>query len=287
MIEERLKTGNIVEVKLVKQLFHLPDASDATPILSKALQTYTAFKNQNGVFITGLTPEEETYFEKELQLRKGDLNRYNGAFWADNNFKFRIGKGGVILDINNPKDHLTYRWLLAQDFVATSPQDLEMKPWAKIKITSIEEESKVKNVKNKVLKDAIVAASKFSYTDMVGYLMIRGNTNVSDSSNREFVQSQFDEAVLANPELFLQVTNNPEEYKTLLFLKKCAQKRILTPVENGYKVTGTTRLLGQTISECTRYLLDPVNAELKYELEIKLDAALGKIKQPETKSEKK
>jgi hypothetical protein len=271
MMEEGLVNKNLVKVEVARKQHWLPDGNDGKVMYTHAFHQLQCFIDvDTRQYITGLTPEQELHFEKVLNLEKGDLNKYNGKFWAK--FTLRISKNGITLDLNNPYDQLVHTWLKHQKFVASSPMEQMEKPWAEYVITSDDESAKLQNVKTNKLKTAIKKAEKFSTQDQMDYLMVLGK-KVNKSSSTEFIQSSFDKEIMENPDKFLSTIENMEDYKLHVFVRKCVHKRILTQVGQGYKVTGEDKVVGNSLSETINNLKDPINQEILLSLNVKLDSA--------------
>lgn len=269
-MEEGIVKERLVKIKPAKKHAWLHSEADGKIMLTNAFHGLACFVDvDTRQYITGLTPEQEVYFENKLNLIKGDLNKYNGKFWA--NFHPRIDKNGLTLDLDNAYDELVYTWLKGQKFVAVSPTDHMEKPWADYVITSEEEVARFDNVKNKRLREAIKKSEKFTIKDMVDYLMVISK-GVGKSSNIDFVQSAFDKEIMENPDRFITITEDLENYRMHVFVRKCAQKRILSVVGQGYKITGDDKTLGTSILETIDFLRDPANSEILLNLKTKLEA---------------
>lgn len=272
-MEDGIVKGNLVRIVPAKKHHWMPAEADGRVMLTHAFHGLACFVDvDTRQYITGLDEKQEKYFEEKLNLEKGALNRYNGKFWAT--FHPRIDKNGLTLDLDNPYDELVYVWMKNQQFVATSPTDQLEKPWAEYVITSEVESAKLDNLKRGKVKDAIKKADKFSVQDMMDYLMVLGKT-VNKSSSIEFIQASFDKEVMDNPENFLRVTDNIEDYRMHVFIRKCAQKRILTLVGQGYKITGDDKILGSSLSETIENLRDPINSEIFLNLKTKLEMTIA------------
>lgn len=270
-MEEGIVKDRLIKVKPAKQHKWMPDTADGRVMLTHAFHGLACFVDiDTRQFITGLSPEQEEYFEKKLNLEKGSLNKYNGKFWKE--FHPRIAKNGMTLDLDNPYDELVYEWLKGQHFVAVSPTDYVEKPWADYIIESDEEVAKFENVKNKKLKEAIKKSEKFSVQDMIDYLLIIGK-GVGKTTNVDFIQSSFDKEIMENPGKFISTTADTDNYKMHIFIRKCVARRILTTIGQGYKITGDDKIIGESLTATIDFLRDPINSEILLNLKTKYELA--------------
>jgi len=96
-IETEILPSKVV-VKQVRRNTWLPMNHDGSFRFTRSFERLVPqFLINNGVYNTGLTPEDEIRFEKKIGLVTGTLNKSNVEYWAFKLF-INIPKEGVICD---------------------------------------------------------------------------------------------------------------------------------------------------------------------------------------------
>ena len=128
----------------------------------KACFDYIApYFTRSGSIYTGLTPEDEKYYEKALGYEDGHLSK-TSDFWTT--FCVKVGSRGLILDDSIPRQEMIIKFLSGHKRVATSLDKLTAgKDYLLI---NREAEAVEANKINKLRRDAIKEFDKLSLEQM-------------------------------------------------------------------------------------------------------------------------
>ena len=150
------------------------------------------YYTRSGSIYTGLTSEDEKYFEKALGYQEGELAR-SSNFWS--NFVVRIGSQPVLLDDQYPRQAMIIKFLTNHKRVATSLDKLDAgKDYLLI---NREAEAIQQNKINKVRRDALKEFDKLSLDQMRKCLRIFGVK--SDTMSNELLESTLFNLIDKNP----------------------------------------------------------------------------------------
>ena len=115
---------------------------------------------RSGSIYTGLTPEDEKYFEKALGYPEGHLAK-TSEFWTT--FCVKVGARTLLLDDSIPRQQMIIKFLTGHKRVATSLDRLDAgKDYLLI---NREAEAVEKNKQNKLRRDAVKEFDKLSIDD--------------------------------------------------------------------------------------------------------------------------
>lgn len=163
---------------------------------------------KDGRYKTGITIEEEDYFEKELNLPKGTLKSYS-AWWGDNiSFNFQKTKNNTMI-IDSPKSQLEYKVLLATSKVAKSELERHKTPGAIFYI--VDEEAKAQ-------AESEVADLRFEATELLMKLNVEERRSALRLFGKKGVDSM-SETVVKN-ELLKQIDKDSKGFTDILSDKR-------------------------------------------------------------------
>ena len=142
----------VVELKIKKQ------NPWAGLIKYKSCFDYVApYFTRSGSIYTGLTPEEEKYYENALGYEDGTLAR-SSEFWKT--FCVKIGSKTLLLDDQYPRQEMIIKFLSGHKRVATSLDKLDAgKDYL---LVNREAEAIESNKINKLRRDAIIEFGKLT-----------------------------------------------------------------------------------------------------------------------------
>lgn len=162
--------------------------------------------------VTGLTQEDESYFEDKLRMQPGTLSP-KSDYWIT--FHIPVGEDGLILNTENPEHELYVKFLKADMLVANGYSD--RKSTAEFVLSCDDEEAKVSNESRKHKKEAYKIFSTLTPNDMRGILLMLGKPaqDVSD----DIVEDQLGSEMEANFEKFVSIAGD-EKLKYKVFLTK-------------------------------------------------------------------
>ena len=166
---------------------------------------------RSGSIYTGLTPEDEKYFEKALGYPEGHLAK-TSEFWTT--FCVKVGARTLLLDDSIPRQQMIIKFLTGHKRVATSLDRLDAgKDYL---LVNREAEAVEQNKQNKLRRDAVKEFDKLSIEQMRKCLRMYG-VRPDDMSN-ELIESTLFSLVDKNPKKFFYkwVDNKNKETEYLI-----------------------------------------------------------------------
>lgn len=212
------------------------------------------YYTRSGSIYTGLTPEEEKYFEKALGYEDGTLAK-GSSFW--DTFCVRVGARSVILDDQFPRQAMMIKFLEGHKRVATSLDKLTAgKDYLLI---NRQAEAIEQNKLNKQRRDAIKNFDKLSLEDMRKCLRLFG-VSANNMSN-ELVESTLFALVDKNPKRFFDLWVNNKNKETQFLIEEALTKGVLRKDRTQYYYG--TEMLADSLQDCIAYLDNKKNQDLK------------------------
>lgn len=209
---------------------------------------------RSGSIYTGLTPEDEKYFEKALGYPEGTLAR-TSEFWTT--FCVKVGARGLILDDAFPLQALQIKFLSNHKRVATSLDKLTAgKDYLLI---NREAEAIEKNKQNKIRRDAVKAFDALSLEDMRKCLRLFGIR--SDNMSNELIESSMFDIVDKQPKRFLDKWVNNKKKDTEYLLDEAIAKGVIRKERTQYYYG--TEMFADTLDGAIAYLDAKKNQDLK------------------------
>ena len=212
------------------------------------------YYTRSGSIYTGLTSEDEKYFEKALGYQEGELAR-SSNFWS--NFVVRIGSQPVLLDDQYPRQAMIIKFLTNHKRVATSLDKLDAgKDYLLI---NREAEAIQQNKINKVRRDALKEFDKLSLDQMRKCLRIFGVK--SDTMSNELLESTLLNLIDKNPQKFFTIWVNNKTKETQYLIEEAIAKGIIRKDHTQYYYG--TEMLADSLEDCIAYLDSKKNQDLK------------------------
>lgn len=209
---------------------------------------------RSGSIYTGLTPEDETYFEKALGYEEGHLAK-TSDFWAT--FCVKVGARGLLLDDSIPRQAMIIKFLTGHKRVATSLDKLDAgKDYLLI---NREAEAIEQNKQNKLRRDAIKEFDKLSLDQMRQCLRLFGMS--SDRMSNELVESTLFGLVDKNPKKFFDKWINNKAKDTEFLLEQAIAKGVIRKDKTHYFYG--TDMFADTLPDAIAYLDSKKNQDLK------------------------
>jgi len=212
------------------------------------------YYTRSGSIYTGLTPEDEKYFEKALGYEEGHLAK-TSDFWQT--FCVKIGTRTLILDDSIPRQAMIIKFLSGHKRVATSLDKLDAgKDYLLI---NREAEAVEQNKQNKLRRDAIKEFDKLSLDQMRQCLRLFGMS--SDRMSNELVESTLFGLVDKQPKKFFDKWVNNKSKETEYLLEQAISKGVIRKDKTNYFYG--TDLLATSLDEAIAYLDNKKNQDLK------------------------
>lgn len=209
---------------------------------------------RSGSIYTGLTPEDEKYFEKALGYPEGHLAK-TSEFWTT--FCVKVGTRGLVLDDQFPLQALQIKFLSGHKRVATSLDKLSAgKDYLLI---NREAEAIQKNKQNSLRRDAIKAFDTLSLDDMRKCLRLFGIR--SDNMSNELIESQMFDIVDKQPKRFLDKWVNNKKKDTEFILEEAIAKGVIRKDRTQYFYG--TEMFADSLQDAIAYLDAKKNQDLK------------------------
>ena len=221
----------------------------------KSCYDYIApYLTRSGSIYTGLTPEDETYYEKALGYEPGTLAR-SSKFW--DTFVVRIGSKTLLLDDQFARQAMIIKFLSGHKRVTTSLDKLDAgKDYLLI---NREAEAVEQNKQNKLRRDAIKEFDKLSLDQMRKCLRLFGVK--SDTMSNELVESTLFNLIDKAPKKFFAKWVENKTKETEFLLEEAIAKGIIRKDRTQYYYG--TEMFGDSLDEAIAYLDAKKNQDLK------------------------
>ena len=209
---------------------------------------------RSGSIYTGLTPEDEKYYEKALGYEEGHLSK-NSEFWKT--FCVKVGAQGLLLDDSIPRQAMLIKFLSGHKRVATSLDKLNAgKDYLLI---NREAEAVEANKINKIRREAIKEFDKLTLEQMRKCLRLFGVK--ADRMSNELVESTLFGLVDKQPKRFFEKWINNKSKETEFILEEAIAKGVIRKDKTHYFYGSD--MFADSLEEAIAYLDDKKNQDLK------------------------
>src|SRR5574344_2337823 len=200
---------------------------------------------RSGSIYTGLTPEDEKYFEKALGYEEGHLSK-TSDFWTT--FCVKIGAKTLLLDDSIPRQAMIIKFLSGHKRVSTSLDKLDAgKDYLLI---NREAEAIEANKLNKLRRDAIKEFDKLSLEQMRKCLRLFGVK--ADRMSNELVESTLFNLIDKTPNKFFDKWVDNKSKETEFLLETAIAKGIIRKDRTQYYYG--SEMFADTLSQAIAYL---------------------------------
>ena len=209
---------------------------------------------RSGSIYTGLTPEDEKYFEKALGYEEGHLAK-TSEFWQT--FCVKVGTRTLLLDDSIPRQAMIIKFLSGHKRVATSLDKLDAgKDYLLI---NREAEAIEANKQNKLRRDAIKEFDKLSLDQMRQCLRLFGMS--SDRMSNELVESTLFNIVDKQPKKFMDKWVNNKSKETEFLLENAIAKGVIRKDKTHYFYGSD--MFADSLEDAIAYLDNKKNQDLR------------------------
>ena len=209
---------------------------------------------RSGSIYTGLTPEDEKYYEKALGYPEGHLSK-TSEFW--NTFSVKVGARGVLLDDQIPRQAMMIKFLEGHKRVATTLDRLDAgKDYLLI---NREAEAIEQNKQNKMRREAIKEFDSLSLEQMRKCLRLFGAS--ADRMSNELVESTLFNIVDKQPKKFLDKWVNNKSKETEFLLENAIAKGVIRKDKTHYFYG--TDMFADSLDDAIAYLDSKKNQDLR------------------------
>lgn len=212
------------------------------------------YYTRSGSIYTGLTPEEEKYFEKALGYEEGHLAK-SSDFWTT--FCVKVGSRTVLLDDSIPRQAMIIKFLSGHKRVATSLDKLTAgKDYLLI---NREAEAIEANKQNKLRRDAIKEFDNLSLEQMRKCLRLFGIK--ADTMSNELVESTLFNIVDKQPKKFFDKWVDNKSKETEFILEEAIAKGVIRKDKTHYFYGSD--MFADSLEDAIAYLDSKKNQDLK------------------------
>ena len=209
---------------------------------------------RSGSIYTGLTPEDEKYFEKALGYTEGHLAK-TSEFWTT--FCVKVGSRTLLLDDSIPRQQMIIKFLTGHKRIATSLDRLDAgKDYLLI---NREAEAVEQNKQNKLRRDAVKEFDKLSIEQMRKCLRMYG-VRPDDMSN-ELIESTLFSLVDKNPKKFFYKWVDNKNKETEYLIEEAIAKGVIRKDRTQYYYG--SEMFADSIDDAVAYLDAKKNQDLK------------------------
>ena len=236
----------------------------------KSTTTLGCELSKNG-WKTGLTAEEEKYYEKELELKPGQLGKHSK--WWDEVFNQEY-----VLRLNNTKEtklilediinQIRYKVLNASSKVANS-EIAKKEPFVDFYIVDEEAKARAESEVFDYEWEAMELLLKLSPDEKRSSLRLFGKKGV-DGLSEVMLKSELTKEIKKDPKAFCDILKD-KQLKTKMLLEELVEYRLIAHVGNYYKHGEDT--IGASQSEAIEWLEDLKNQSVLLSLGTRLKKA--------------
>ena len=230
----------------------------------------TAPLTKNG-HVTGLTPEEEKFFEDELGLKRGELAKHS-KWWGEvfniehviklnNNKETRIS-------LYDPISKLKEKVLRARKDIANSEIE-KNHPWIDFYIVDEEAKAKAESEIFDYEWEAMELLLKLNPEEKRASLRLFGKKGV-DSLTELMLKSELTKELKKDPKAFCEVLKD-KKLRTRMFIEELLEYKLITRSGNYYKHGEDT--IGSSTEEVIEYFEDIKNQSVILALTTRLKKA--------------
>lgn len=224
---------------------------------------------KTGAFKTGLSAEEQEYFEKELNLKPGELgkhSKYWNLFNSEHPIRLQNTKSTEIV-LDNPINLLKEKILKASSKVANS--EIERTPGAIFYIDNVEAKAKADLESFNYEFEGMGILLKLLPEEKRSALRLFGKTGV-DNLSETMLNVELGKKLKEDPKRFLE-TMSDKDSKTKGLLQEMIEKNILKR-KGSYYIHGEDTI-GHSTDEAVAWLNDPKHSDIRKVLESRLSKA--------------
>lgn len=287
----KLPNKKILVTPIKRKGSWLPPSHEANFLFKHSAFSITIPRTLMGELVDPLTDEERDYFESPkggLALKPGDLSIYKKTrdrkgdeilnnYWT--NFKVKLTKDVLELDLSKPLDYLRYKVLLANtSLIAPSGAEKYKKGTYKFALVEQgwEDTEKVKSSNSK--KEAYKTFGRMDSSPekmkdflSVYYTIKPGGKSVPVNAKMDFLIAEIEKIVESDVDTFNSITKD-KDYDTKIMITKAMRAKALERDGQSYR-TPEGKTIGQNLKETIQFLTNPANSEEVLKIQARIDNA--------------
>ena len=234
----------------------------------------------NGRYKNILTNDEKDYLEKALGLDSNALSVYKteNNYW--DNYKIRLDKEGLKLNLSDPQDYIRYKVLLANtDIIAPSVQERTERPKAtyRFELVRLGEEASMESMKMNATMESYKEFGKIEGdVDTMRVLVeLLDGRPYSKTESAVFFRARINTLIQQDAKRFLQYIKDPLLHTKMIIRRSVELGKVSMKNDYYYLASDGSPLCEQneksTLAIAARFLNQPANQEIKFLLESEVD----------------
>ncbi len=261
-MEVKFSGPQLVKIKRVAKAGYFGIASYA-----KSVTVLSCQLSKSG-FRTGLTPEEETYYEQQLNLKPGELGRHS-KWWGETfntNTPIRLKNtktNELILD--NPLAQIKYKVMLEHDKIAKSEIEKNL-PGKVFFIDDEEAKSKAELAVTNFKYEGMKLVFKMTPEQKKSALRLFGKKGL-DTITEDMSSAQLMQEMEKDPKQFFDIMTD-KEIETKGFIHELLEKSLIKRKGNTY--THGEDIIANSTEEAVTFFNDMKNQTVKQSLQSRL-----------------
>jgi hypothetical protein len=216
-----------------------------------AVKMHASIDSKLGSIKSGLSKEDETRLETELNLKVGELSK-NSPFWVD--YFVMIPSEGLDLDLSLPEHELMYKVLSVKKIIAKSISELKTNALAEYVISDEEQEVEIEIAKRKDTSKAWAKFEEMNTEDRKAVLIAYGQAPYSMSNNK--IEKVLGDILELDPKKFISTIEDPL-YKGKVFVNTCVHAGVLS--KRGSAIYFDRELIGASLEGAISYFKEKEN----------------------------
>lgn len=235
---------------------------------------------KNGRYKNVLTNDEKDFLEKALGLDSNALSVYKteNNFW--DNYKIRIEKDGMKLDLSDPNDYIKYKVLLGwSDIIAPSVQERIERPKATYRFELVHrtEEANIESNKMNAMMESYKEFGKIEddLDTMRVLVELLDAKPYSPKDSAVFFRSRINILIQQDAKRFLQYIKDPLLHSKVIIRRATELGKIAKRNEFYYLAADGTPLCdpgeNSTLTVAAKYISQPAHQDIKYLLESEVE----------------
>ena len=261
----------------------LPDNHEASFLFKHSyFQVVVPKDGRTGELRDPLTPAERAYFENKasgLALNSGDLStlKKDDNFWT--NFRVKLDKNVLQLDLSKPMDYLRYKVLLVNGEIV-APSSAEKYTKGTYRFAIVEEdyqhEERVKAASEKKTAYKFFGKIDNSPTKMKDFLNVYytqkpGGKQVPPNAKKEFLIAEIEKLIEGDLLGFLKLADDKDyDKKVLIFTAQRAGALVREGMT--FKIPDGA-VIGDNLQEVITFFDNPANSEEVIKIKARIDNA--------------